>query len=72
MRWTALLLGAVLAVGLFWTAGEAHRRNCLNQDRQGCSILPWQSGHNPTSTGAGKLPYGVSQAELDKLSGRTP
>jgi len=35
----------VLLVTLAYVAGLQHQANCIDSGRQGCSVLPWQSGH---------------------------
>lgn len=35
----------VIAVGLFWLAGEQHRKNCIAEGKGGCSALPWVNGY---------------------------
>jgi hypothetical protein len=48
VRLAALLVAAVLAVGVLWLAGEQHRENCIRSGQSSCSVLPWDNGERPS------------------------
>ena len=50
MRIALVAVTAMLAVGVFWNAGEQHRSNCLVDGKTGCSVLPWEAGAKSPSS----------------------
>jgi hypothetical protein len=55
VKLVALLVGAVLAFGVVWLAGEQHRENCIRSGKAGCSVLPWDAGTSARQASSGKL-----------------
>lgn len=45
LRLVLALTLAALVTTVAWGAGELHRRNCIEAHLDGCSVLPWVSGH---------------------------
>lgn len=45
MRWTISTAALLLAFAALWYVGDHHRQNCLDNRRDGCSVLPWIQGH---------------------------
>lgn len=39
----------VLTLAVLWMAGEQHRGNCIRQQRDHCSVLPWDNGSGSTT-----------------------
>jgi hypothetical protein len=50
VKHVALALALIAVACLLWLAGEAHRANCIREQRVGCSVLPWIQGEVPPST----------------------
>jgi hypothetical protein len=65
MKWAWLGIAVLAVVGLLWIGGELHRQNCIEAQRDGCSVLPLDNGH---STGLRNL----EQKYAPSVPGRAP
>jgi hypothetical protein len=52
MRAYWVILLAVVGLVALYKVGDTHRKDCINEGRVGCSILPW-SGHLAGAVGGG-------------------
>lgn len=49
VKWAVVVVALVLLVlafGVLWNAGEQHRKNCIQEKRSDCSVLPWANGRD--------------------------
>ena len=68
MRVAIVLVTSVLAVSVLWLAGEEHRRNCIADGKDNCSVLPWENGATPPppETSNGRLtPRGCQELRVN-------
>lgn len=70
MKLVLTIAAAIVALSVLWGAGELHRRNCVNEGRSGCSVLPWASGHEvseakPAKPRAGSAACVTAQAAAE-------
>ena len=49
--WAIMLVVVAVVVG--YKLADQHRKDCINEGRAGCTILPW-SGHVPGSVGGNR------------------